>query len=257
MAAAITPAAADDDPFLGTDPASVLAAGDALAQQWLDWNTGQTGASFNAFESQAEFDYGVTDRLQLALTLVYDWRRAHPNGQPADTDSLPGLAAEAIYIVTPTDASPVGIALALDPAFNGRSRGVAFRLLLQKYLWGFENVLNINFEDDWDKDETSNWTASSGITFNYGLAYALDRNWTAALELGNEFAFDALLSDGRFHDLTSTFFLGPTIQYDCDAGVVTLGMQAQLPWSSGANAVGGYKADAERFRIGLRLTRAI
>lgn len=253
----MTPAVADDAPFLGTDPASVVAPGDLLVQQWFNWSTGQTRASFNAFESQTEFDYGVTDRLQLALTLVYDWSRTRPAGKPADTDSLPGLAAEAVYIVAPADASPVGLALAVDPAFNAQSRGIAVRVLLQKYLWGLEHVLNINFEDDWDKDESGNWMGSSGITFNYGLAYPIDRNWTLAIELGNEFANDALLSDGRLSGLTNTFFLGPTIQYDCDLATITLGIQAQMPWSSGSGAEDGFKIDAERFRFGLRLTRTI
>ncbi len=255
--AAMVSATADDAPFLGTDPVSVLGTKEALLQQWLDWNSGQTGASFNAFESQTEFDYGLTDRLQLALTMVYNWSRTHPPGQPAIVESLPGLAAEAIYILAPTHQSPIGIALAVDPAFNARSRGVAVRLLLEKYLWGFENVLNIAFEDDWDKDDTGHWTGSSGIAFNYGLAHAIGHNWTVALELGNTFAFDNLLSDGHFRALTNTFFLGPTIEYECAAGVLTFGVQAQMPWSSGNNTAGGYTTDAERWRIGLRLTRAI
>ncbi len=250
-------AIADDAPFLGTDPATVVAKGELYGQQWLSWSGGHTGASYNDFQSQTELDYGLTSRLQLALTLIYDWNRTQPAGAPADVQSLPGLAAEAIYIVLPTNTSPIGLALAVDSAFDSQSRGVAFRVLLTKYLFGFENVLNINFEDDWTKDETGYWGGSSAITFNYGIAHTLGDGWTVALELGNEFALDELLTDGRFHAEANTFFFGPTLQYDCEFVIATMGVQAQLPWSNGTNAARGYTEDVERFRVGLRLSRTI
>lgn len=250
-------AMADDAPFLGTDPASVAAKGEIYGQQWLNWCGGHSGESYNDFQSQTEFDYGLTNRLQLALTLDYDWNRTQPLGGSADIQALPGLGAEAIYVVLPTNKNPIGLALAVDSAFDSQSHGAAFRVLLTKYLFGFENVLNINFEDDWAKDATGYWGGSSAITFNYGIAHALDNGWTVAFELGNEFAFDELLTDGRFHAEANTFFFGPTLQYDCEFVTATMGMQAQLPWSNGTNATRGYTNGVERFRVGLRLSRTI
>jgi hypothetical protein len=259
MAGALSASAAMADvaPFLGTDPAAVAAKGEIDVQQWFSWAAGHTGVSYNGFQSQTEFDYGLTDRLQLALTLVYDWSRTRPPGGPADANSLPGLAAEAIYIALPIDTNPIGLAFAVDPAFNAKSRGIAFRVLLTKYFAGFENVLNINFDNDWEKDVTGQWTGCSGITFNYGIAHALNHHWSVALELGNEFAFDELFTDGHLHAEANTFFFGPTLQYESALVTVTMGVQAQLPWSNGSTATHGYTPDVERFRVGLRFNRAI
>lgn len=252
-----TAAIADEAPFLSTDPVSVPAKGEIDIQQWLNWASGHTSASYNDLLSQTEFDYGVTDRLQLALTLVYDWNRTRPAGGPADIQRVPALAAEAIYVLLPVDKNPIGVALAVDPGFDAKSRGIAFRVLLEKYLWGFENVLNVNFENDWEKDGTNHWEASSGISFNYGIARKVDEHWTVALELGNEFDFDELLTSDHLRAEANTFFLGPTLQCEWERTTVTLGMQAQLPWSSGPNASRGYTTEAERFRVGVRLMRVI
>jgi hypothetical protein len=251
------PATADDAPFLGTDPASVMAEGDRAVQQWLSWGTGQAGQSYNAFESLTEFDYGLTDRIQLALTLAYDWDRTRPPGGPAATSSLVGLQGELVYILAATDQSPVGIALAIDPAFNSAARSFAFRILLTKYFWGLENVLNINFENVWEKDGSGGWQESGAVVFNYGLGYGLGQHWTVALELGNQLTFNRLVTAANFKDSGTTLYLGPTVEYDSSLAVVSVGVQMQLPVASGQNVVNGYMADAERWRAGLRVARSI
>jgi hypothetical protein len=256
-AAVFGSAAADDAPFLNTDPASVMAKGDHAIQQWLSFAQGHSGESYNAFESLTEYDYGLTDRIQLAATLAYDWDRTRPPGGPTATTSLVGVQAEAIFILVPTDKSPVGIALAVAPAWNTDSRGIAVRLLLTKYLWGFEHVLNINFENGWEKDGAGGWDESGALTLNYGLGLALDEHWTLALEAGNQFAFSRLVTSVNFDDAGTTVFLGPTVEYDCPLAVFTLGFQTQLPLASGGSVAGGYRTDAERWRAGFRVARSI
>jgi len=257
LALTLQPACADSDPFLGTDPAQVSAAGEAGLQQWLSWRTGHQGESYNEFQSQTEVDYGLTDRIQLALTLEYDWSRERPPASPEVRMDFAGLAGEVIFLLLPVEKSPFGLALAVDPAFNPAERGIDFRLLLEKNLFGLQHVLNINLENLWERQGPGDWAGSSGLSFNYGVGYALTPRWTLALEFGNERGFDTLFSDLSLRQQSNTFFLGPTLQYDCEAVVVTLGMQAQLPWASGSGALHGYTPGAERFRLGLRLARAI
>lgn len=251
------PAFADDAPFLGTDPASVPEKGEIDVQQWLSWGYGGTGQSYNGIQSLTEIDYALTDRIQVALTLSYDWSRARPPGGPTETSSLMGVQGELIYVVAPIDTSLVGIALALDPAFAPNSRAFAVRLLLTKYFARFENVLNINFENAWDKDAFGHWQESGAIGFTYGLAHALDKHWTLAIEFGNQLSFSQLVTSGSFRDSANTMYLGPTVEYDCDLAVFTFGIQTQLPLASGNNTVNGYTTDAERWRAGFRVARAI
>lgn len=250
-------AAADDAPFLGTDPASVLPQGGHAVQQWLSWAGGHTGESYNAFEAVTEYDYGLTDRVQLAATLAYDWDRTRPLGGPPVSTSLAGIQGEAIFILAAIDKNPLGVALAIDPAYNSASRGIAVRLLLTKYFWGFEHVLNINFENGWENNNTGLQVENGAVAFNYGLGYAVDPHWTVSFEAGNQFTFDRLVTSVNFKDAGIAVFLGPTVEYDCAAVIITAGVQAQLPVASGGNVVKGYRTDAERWRAGLRFSRSI
>jgi len=253
----LQPACADSDPFLGTDPTQLPAAGEVDLLQWASWRTGHQGESYNELQSQTEVDYGLTDRIQLALTLEYDWSRERPPASPEVRMDFAGLAGEVIFVLLPVAHAPLGLALAVDPAFNPAERGIDFRLLLEKNIFGLQHVLNINQENVWERLGPGDWTGSSGLSFNYGVAYALAPQWKVALEFGNERGFDSLFGDLSLRQQSNTFFLGPTLQYDCELMVVTLGMQAQLPWASGRDAVHGYTPGAERFRLGLRLARQI
>ena len=251
------PALADDAPFLGTDPASVMGQGEKAVQQWVSFAHGHSGESHSGFETQTEFDYGVSDHLQLSLSLLYDWTRSKPSGRPANTTDLVGVQSEAIWQVASADKEPLGLAIAVDPAFDPSSRGLAVRLLFTTYIAHFENVLNINFENNWDKDSASRWQSSSAIIFNYGLAHALDKHWTIGVEFGNESAFDSLLTGVNLGSIASTFYAGPTLQYACAFATISFGVETQLPISSGDNIANGYTADAERWRMALRLARSI
>jgi hypothetical protein len=257
LAALLQPALADGDPFLATDPSTVAAAGETDLQQWFSWHSGHTGEGFQEFESLSEVDYGLTDRLQLALTLAYDWSRVRPPGSPALAQDFAGLQGEVIYVLLPVEQSPLGLSLAVDPYVNAAERGIAFRLLLEKDLFGLQNVLDVNFENSWERQGPGDWRGSSGLAINYGIAYPLTPRWTVALEFGNERGFDTVFTDFGLRQESSSFFLGPTLQYDCALAVVTLGLQAQLPWATGQDAVHGFTPAAERLRLGLRLARAI
>lgn len=257
LVAGFGPAAADDAPFLNTDPASVLPKGGALIQQWASWAHGHTGESYNAFETLTEFDYGLTDRIQIAGTLAYDWDRTRPPGGPATSSGLVGFQGELIYLLAPYDTSPLDVAIAIDPAVNPSTRGIAVRLLLTKYLWGFEHVLNVNFENGWDKDDVGHWDEGGTVELNYGIGYAIDKHWTVGLEVGNQFTFSRLVTAVDFANTGTTVFFGPTVEYDCETTIVTLGVQAQLPLAGGGNVVNGYRVDAERWRAGLRISRSI
>jgi hypothetical protein len=251
------PALADDAPFLNTDPASVMSKGDKALQQWINGAYGHSGESYGAFQSLTEFDYGLTDRIQIAGTLAYSWDRTRMPGGPTETASIVGVQGEMVYLLAATDKNPVGIALAIDPAFDPSTRAIALRLLLTKYTGGFEHVLNINFDNGWEKNGTGGWDESGAVTINYGLGYALNKNWTVALEMGNQFAFGRLVTAVNFEDAGATFFIGPTVQYDCPLAAVSFGVQAQLPLASGGNVSGGYRTDAERWRASLRIARSI
>jgi len=254
--AAACPSFADDDAFLEVDPATIMTENDMTLQQWLAWSAGHTGQRFTGFQSVTEFDYGLTSRLQLALNLEYDWQRTRDPLRLACIENLPAISAEAIYAVIPAEAGHFGLSLAFDPAVGRNDRGFAFRVLMQRNLAGFESALDIGFQDVWTRD-ASRWTEGSAISVNYGIAFPLTSHWTVSFEANNERGFDGLFPSRSVRQSFDTYFAGPTLQYDCEFVVVTLGVQAQLPWATGDTADGGYTPDAERFRTVLRFAKTI
>jgi len=144
----------------------------------------------------------------------------------------------------------------LDSSISRDQHGLALRLLMQRDLFGLQNVLNIGVDSVWDRSD-DNWNKDSAITLNYGIALPLDPNWTLSFELNNERGFDGLFPSWASKQSSDTYYVGPTIQYDCELVVVTFGVQAQLPWSSGSASDHGYTPDAERFRAVLRAAKSI
>src|SRR5438105_7699136 len=88
------PARADDQPFITLSTTDVDSQGEREVDQWLVWRTGETGASFNDFVSQTEFEYGITDDLQGSLYLNYEWDhvRSHLPPFSSQTESFAGVS---------------------------------------------------------------------------------------------------------------------------------------------------------------------
>jgi hypothetical protein len=258
VAAGITvPCFADDDAFVEVDPTTIVGKGEMLFQQWLGWTHGHCAQSFNGLQAVSEFDYGLTDRLQLAVSLEYDWERLRAPLRPAETSDYPALSAEAIYVLIPAEKGRFGLSVALAPSISRDDHGFEARVLMQRDVFGFHNVLNIGFENVWDRD-AGHWVEGGGLSVNYGIAFPLTQHWTVSLEANNERGFDGLFPSVGIHQSSDTYFAGPTIQYDCDFAVFTLGAQAQLPLGgAGSDDADGYSPDVERFRMVARITKAV
>lgn len=259
LAALPRPARADEQPFLTLYTSQTEPQGELDLEQTFGWRAGHPGTSFNEFEARSELEYGLTKRFQLSLYFNYDWTREKPPASPADVESFPGASAEFIYAVSDPRQAPLGLAFYLEPSISAHERGIEFRILLEKDLLGgaLRNVANVNFEDTWEKDPAGHWARTSALEFDLGTAYAVAPHWTLGVEFDNERGFDGLIMGGAAREASSAFFLGPTIQYDCEDIVVTFGAQTQLPVASVGDTVNGYAADAEHFRLALRLTREL
>lgn len=229
-------------------------------EQEVTWSSGHARQSFQQIESRTEFEYGFTDNFQGSFYLTYDWQRARarePLG-PTETSTLPGVSAEFIYRVLNVYFDPIGLALYAEPSIGNGTREFEVRALLQKNFLNdaLRIAININLEDRWDKDDLGHYGQSSALELFSGVAYNIAPEWSVALELDNERGFDGLILGGAPRYIDSAWFAGPTISYVGHRFRVVLGAQLQLPWA-GADDVAaisnGYLADAERFRVRLRL----
>lgn len=261
-AAFIPPAArADDQPFVTLYSTDVDTQGEREFEQWLFWKSGHTGSSYQDFISQSEVEYGITDNFQGSLYLNYEWSRERDGAAPADTQSLVGGQAEFIYRVLNVYFDPVGLAFYLEPSFGPDQRGLETKVLLQKNFLNdtLRFVINTNFEDDWDRF-AGRWYKTSALEFDAGLAYNITPDLSAGIEFDNERATDGLVIGGSSRELTSAFYLGPTVQYIAGLTKITFGGEAQLPIAGNtAREAGlvqnGFVSDAERFRLILRVSR--
>lgn len=256
-------ARADDQPFISLYTTDIQPEHGREIEQWLSWKAGHAGESSNEFRSRTEFEYGITDDLQGALYLNYDWSRVRPHAPPGPAESADflGASGELIWRVMNVYFDPIGLAFYVEPSFSAREYSFETKILLQRNFFDhrLRGAVNINFEDVWEKNALGTRDASSALEFNAGLSYNITPDFSAGVEFDNERGFDGLILGGAAAATTDSYFIGPTIQYIGHPWAITFGAQTQLPWASDPAHVpgsvsGGYTADAEHFRMTLRLS---
>jgi hypothetical protein len=259
-------ARADDQPFLTLDATDIEPELGTELEQNFSWTSGKTGQSFNAIAGETEFEYGLSDQIQLAVAGDYDWTRTRDRAVPG-AHAISGVAfdavrAEMIYQAMNVYFDPLGLGLVVSPGVGRNSQNLETKVLLQKNFFNdrVRTLMNFGAEIGTER-EGGAWSDVSALTFDAGIAYNITWDFSAAVEFNAEHDFSGLLLNGRATPTASTFYIGPTLQYVTLPWKVTLGAQAQLPWASDAtHAVGsldrGFLPDAERFRVMLRITRS-
>lgn len=259
-------AKADDRPFAWSYSTDIETQGETEIEHETTWKSGHAQEAFQAIETRIELERGFTDDFQGSFYLTYDWERAraHPIAGPAETSSTPGISGEFIYRFSNVYFDPIGFALYVEPSFGNGTREFEVKALFQKNFLNddLRLVLNVNLEDQWEKNSLGQYDEASALEFYTGVAYSLTPDWSIAAELANERGFNGLLMGGSASYSENAWYLGPTISYAGQPIKVVLGAQFQLPLANdpthtpGAIA-NGYLAGAERFRLRLRLAKDI
>lgn len=261
-----TSAIADDQPFLTLDTTDIEPEMGRELEQNFTWMSGEAGQSFNAIEGETEFEYGFSDQLLLAAAAEYDWTRTRdhsvPGARAIDGTAFDAIRAEMTYQAMNVYFDPVGVGLLVSPGVGRNSRSVETKLLLQKNFFNdrLRTAINLGGEFGTERNDGA-WGDVSALTLDAGIAYNITWEWSAAIEFNAAHDFDGLLLNGRAIPSSSTFYVGPTIQYVTLPWRFTLGAQEQLPWASDATHTPGaldhdFLSDAERFRVMFRVTRS-
>ena len=258
-----TAARAEDQPFLTLDATDIEPQLGHELEQNFGWNHGLTRKAFNEFEGETELEYGFSDQIRLALTTSYSWTKEHDRSllpSPYESGTAwGGIKGEMIWQAMNVYFDPIGLGVLVAPTVGPYARGAEAKLLVQK---NFINdrlrfVINAGGEFASEKKDGA-WSDASALTFDAGLAYNITWEWSLAVEFNAEHDFDGLLVNGKGVPAATTYYVGPTLQYIAHPWTASLGFQAQLPWASDpthTSVYQGYLADAERFRVGLRVTR--
>ena len=252
--------------------------------QWLTWRSGKPVGQFDVVEGRTAFEYGVSDRLQIAAYLNYEWARAYHddaiNGStlpPAtlanlnvgpndrlDTTRFTGASLEGIYRVLSPYLDPVGLALYLRPTIGAQFREVESRLILQKNFVDDRFVVAFNVDDtaDWHEiPSVSGMPDSSAVdrpwheqsVFAFGLAstYRFTTGWSAGAELQNERGYSGLNPFSTAARTGIAYYVGPNLHYADRHMFATLTYLIQLPFASDyAHSHPDYDVDGRNYDAG-------
>jgi hypothetical protein len=250
--------------------------------QWSTTRFDKAQGSFRLQENLTELEYGLTNRLEMAVYADYDSTEAYHNGpfgvttppEPFSNDVPPpnshyrntryiGATVEAIYRLWSPYEHPLGVALYQEATVGPDFFEPESKLILQKDFRDDLVVLAYNFTyapEDRRLPPNKGCLCLSETDINsyWAASYRFIRNWSVGAEFGNEREFN---SYGFSNEINSAFWFGPDIHYAGKNLSVTLTFLDQLPWA-GIHAdtlpgavVDGYDFDNdfEKYRVRVKV----
>lgn len=173
-------------------------------ETWVTWKTHVAeDADFERFDIRHEFEYGVTDRLQLAFYFV-DWRYEKSSDNSGST-SFQDVAVEAIYNLTDPNTTAFGSALYGEIKGSDDFIELEAKLLLQKNIGSWIMAYNIGGEIAWEDDYKED---QAELIQSAGIAYQIRPSFSVGAEVLHEIAVpdvDTLGDNG--------VFLGPNVSW--------------------------------------------
>jgi hypothetical protein len=279
-------ASAEESMFAYVYTTDLLPQGAKEVEQWMTWRHQKIAGTYDQIEGRTEFEYGLTDRLQVALYLNYNWTQAYHNGPfgattppeqfadfyPGPDDHfnkarLVGVSGEAIYRILSPYTDVFGLALYTEPTVGKNFFEVENKIIVQKNF--LDDLLTVAFNftyapefrnllDPADPTGTAtSWQEETDINYALAVSYRFIENWSAGFEFVNEHEYNGFVFN---HESNSGYYLGPTLHYGGERFFVTMTALWQMPWASthsdtvpGA-LVNGYilDNDFERFRFRLK-----
>jgi hypothetical protein len=277
-------AKAEESQFGYVYTTDLLPQGAKEVEQWATWRHQKTGGYFDQIDGRTEFEFGLTDKLQLAFYANYVWSRAYHDGpfgettppEPLSYDKpgpddhynatrFVGFSAEAIYRLWSPYSDPLGVAVYVEPTIGPAFRELEAKLILQKNFLDDRLVtaFNLTYAPEWRYDTVEDdptrktWGYETDVNANVAASYRFAPNWSAGFELINEHEYNSYTFSKESND---GYFFGPVIHYGGKKFFVTATFLEQLPWASehsdtvpGANVDRRiYDNDFEKYRLRIK-----
>jgi len=272
---------AEESQFGYVYTSDLLPKGKKEVEQWMTWRHQKSQGTFDVWEGRTEFEYGMSDKLQLALYANYAKTRAFHNNVDGTTfppesfaetqvasdthygdTKFIGGSFEAIYRLLSPYKDPVGLAVYLEPTIGRGLRKLEERVILQKNFIDDTLILAANAtveqegrwlpadsEADPDSEEAvSHWDHETDVNFGIGMSYRFIPNWSAGFELLNEREFSSFnIFNGRFRT-NDGYYLGPSFHYGGRRFFITAVFLEQMPWAKDyANPAPGFIVDGRNY----------
>jgi hypothetical protein len=204
IGAAIMPVQAGERRFAFSYEADTAPAGTREFEQWLTWKSDKaTNHDFDEFTFREEFEFGVTDRLQLGIYLA-DWRILR--GTDDDGTSFKDTGFDLIYNLTNPTTDWLGSALYGEMLIGPDKFVLEGKLLLQKNIGKWVIAANTILEAEWEGEDLDEQV---GVWENtLGVSYQVCPSLTIGAEAVHEVEFENWEEAGEH-----VFYAGPNFSY--------------------------------------------
>lgn len=183
---------------------TTMAAGALELETWVTWKTNTADdPDFERFDIRHEFEYGVTDKLQLSFYFA-DWSY-EKNATSSGDAEFRDIAVEAIYNLTDPNTSPFGSAVYGEIKAGDDFIELEAKLLLQKNIGAWMFVYNVGAEIAWEDNYS---TDQAEIIQTLGISYQINPSLSVGAEALHEIAVPDVESIGN-----SGVFIGPNISW--------------------------------------------
>ena len=197
-------ARADQRRFAYSYEATTMPKGMWEFENWFTW---KHYGHKDRFDFRHEIEYGITDRLQIALYLA-DWRHEEFEDGGSKT-RYRNTAVEVIYNLTDPINDPLGTALYGEVKLGDQKFALEGKLLAQKDLGPWSLIYNFTIESEWEGDDLGHLDEVKGEFKNSaGISYQLAPSFFLGAEILHEFE----LEDWK-HRGPHSLFVGPNLSY--------------------------------------------
>jgi hypothetical protein len=198
------PAEAGSRRFTYSYETTTMPKGAMELESWVTWKTDkESDPDFERFDIRNEFEYGLTDRLQLAYYFA-DLRYEESATESGKTEFY-DVAFEAIYNLTDPNTTPFGSAIYGEIKGSDDFIELEGKFLLQKNIGQWMMVYNIGGEIEWEDDYQND---EAELMQSAGIAYQIDTSWSVGAEILHEIAVPDVESIGD-----SAVYLGPNVSW--------------------------------------------
>ena len=256
---------ADESPFAAIYTTEILPARGAEIEQWLTYENGRPFESWDHVEGRTEYEYGITNRFQLAGYLNYDYFHILPKTAQAGDDAanhfdLTSGSLEAIYRIADPVTHRVGVALYLEPAYGPDSREIEAKILLDTHFLDDRLTIAANgvLEYEWQRSGSgAPFERATELVLLTGASYRFAPGLYGGLEFEAKREGDGALFSDAFHPAADSFRIGPTLHYAKGNWWVTASWLAQLPVAATLNGdpdevTDGFAHEVPRHALRLR-----
>jgi hypothetical protein len=198
---------------------TTAAKGEVEIENWMTWETQkEDGLRGNTFKFRHELEYGVTDRLQLAIYAA-DWKVVDnvAGGEDGAHAIYEDTALEAVYSLTNPVTDWIGSAIYGEVKLGDQKFELEGKAILQKNFGPLVIAYNATLEAEWEGERFGSFEERTGaFEQTLGASWQFTPNFLVGGEFLHEIEFSEWQSPGE-----QIVYVGPNASFRFDRFYVT------------------------------------